>query len=281
MEILFSILVVALNPGEKLKKTIDSILMQKYRNVEIIVKDGMSGDGSVEALAAMYGTEERLRIVHTPDRGIYDAMNQAAALAQGNYILFLNCGDTFYEDQVLARTAKAMKAQEADAAGAGEGLGETCRIYYGNTFCEKTKDMVHSAPVITGFTCYRNIPCHQSCFYDRRLFVEKQYDLRYKIRADYDHFLWCFYRAGAQMHYLDMTVSSYEGGGYSESRENKARDREEHKLITAEYMSRRELLYYRALMALTLAPLRRALAESRFFSGIYHRAKDWLYRLGR
>ena len=78
--------------------------------------------------------------------------------------------------------------------------------------------------------------------------------------------------------HMDFPVSSYEGGGYSESRANAELDRREHGQITSAYMSRGELFRYKAQMALTLAPLRRALADSRAFTGIYHRIKMWVYR---
>lgn len=266
MDILFSILVVALNPGEKLQKTVKSILDQEYENIEIIVKDGMSKDGSVEALAEKYAGEKRLKIVRTPDKSIYDAMNQAVALARGDYVLFLNCGDTLYDGQVLQKVKTAIKKTDAGP-----------HIFYGDTFYEQTGVKVHSAPRITGFTCYRNIPCHQSCFYAKELFVEKQYDLQYRIRADYDHFLWCFYRKHTSMIYLDMVVSVYEGGGYSEDRANLELDKKEHRKIVEEYMSKGELMRYRLIMALTLAPLRSWMAENQTFSGLYHKMKDCLY----
>lgn len=270
---LFTILVVALNPGEKLKKTVDSILKQEWTDYEILVKDGMSADGSVEALAARESVK-RLRILQAPDKGIYDAMNQAVVQAAGRYVLFLNCGDTFQGKTVLSEAAAYIQKEEAC------GNTSPC-IFYGNTLCEKTGAAVHSAPEITGFTCYRNIPCHQSCFYDRRLFEKKQYDLSYRIRADYDHFLWCYYQAGARMIYMDIIVSAYEGGGYSESPENRARDKLEHKQITADYMTRRELMCYQTVMLLTLAPLRTRIAESRSLSGIYHKMKDIFYSSAR
>lgn len=80
------------------------------------------------------------------------------------------------------------------------------------------------------------------------------------------------------MLYLNTTVSSYEGGGYSESRENRRRDYEEHRQITSAYMSVGERLKYRIILLCTLAPLRRFLAENRLFSGAYHRLKGLLYR---
>lgn len=290
--LLFSVVVVALNPGEKWRGTLQSIFAQKYNDFEIIYKDGRSRDGSWEALLAEYGADSRLRSFQEADKSIYDAMNQALDQVSGKYVLFLNCGDFFYDDRVLERTAEVIakavvsgetaaqeKAEPSGAAGK-ECAGRLGRptVFYGNTFSAATGAVVHSAPSITGFTCYRNIPCHQSCFYDARLFEAKRYDLQYRIRADYDHFLWCFYRGNARMAYMDFVVASYEGGGYSESRENQVRDREEHRLITARYMSRGELLRYQAALALTLAPLRRFMAENKAFSGLYHRVKAWIYR---
>ena len=150
-------------------------------------------------------------------------------------------------------------------------------IYYGDTYSAKTETKISSPPRITGFVCYRNIPCHQSCFYAAELCRQKPYEPKYKIRADYEHFLWCYYRAKAPMQYLGLTVSSYEGGGYSETKENLKRSAAEHKEITAKYMNPGELFRYRAVMALTLAPLRTALAESKHFSVMYQKLMSKAY----
>lgn len=282
-DIMFSILVVALNPGKKLEETVKSVLCQDYDHYEIIVKDGMSSDGSVEKLEEAYGnkedpaspnrTEDRLRIVRRPDKGIYDAMNQAVTMAKGDYVLFLNCGDGFFDCHVLRNVAEAAGKKRERA---GNGVAGPC-IFYGNTFYKQTDVVVHSSPSITGFTCYRNIPCHQSCFYDRRLFDEKKYNEEYRIRADYDHFLWCYYRIGAEMVYMDIIVSAYEGGGYSEEKRNRSLDEAEHRKIVSEYMGRGELIRYRIIMAATLAPLRRWMAGNHVLSGVYHRLKDRIY----
>lgn len=272
----FSIIVVCLNPGEKLKKTMDSVMGQSCRDFEVVLKDGGSTDGSAEPWSARGGENglaagASVRFFQEKDTGIYDAMNQAAGHAQGDFLLFLNCGDTFADEKVLERTAERIKRQ-------GEAGAEIRRlVLYGDTLGEKRGVTIAAAPRITGFTCYRNIPCHQSCFYSRALCLEKPYEPRYRIRADYDHFLWCYYRGGAEFVYLNFPVSSYEGGGYSESRENRERDRREHKLITKSYMTKGELFRYRAAMACTLAPLRTALAESRAFAGAYHWVKEKAY----
>ena len=271
----FSIITVCLNSGEKLKMTLESVLQQTCTDWEVVLKDGGSTDGSVEQWqqeAVKIPGAERVKVFVEKDTGIYDAMNQAVAHASGEFVLFLNCGDVFPDNAVLEKTLRMIEAEEK----VGTDLNNL--VLYGDTYSEKNAVVIASAPEITGFTCYRNIPCHQSCFYARSLCVKKPYDLQYRIRADYDHFLWCFYEAGAKMLHMNFAVASYEGGGFSESKENRKRDKQEHKQITAAYMGKGELFRYKAIMAVTLAPLRRAMAESMVFSGVYHWVKEKVYR---
>lgn len=281
----FSIIVVCLNPGEKLKSTMDSILGQTCRDFEVLLKDGGSTDGSVEPWRQGMEMENavepvshslelngaKVRFIQEQDEGIYDAMNQAVSYANGDFVLFMNCGDRFADERVLERTAERV------AAGSKAGADMDRLVFYGDTLSEKNGVTIASASKITGFTCYRNIPCHQSCFYSAALCREKPYDLQYRIRADYDHFLWCFYRAGAKFEHMGFPVASYEGGGYSESSENRSRDRQEHRQITGAYMGKGELLRYKAVMACTLVPLRRMMAESKGFSKAYHWVKQRVY----
>lgn len=261
----FSVIVVCLNPGDKMKDTIQSILMQKYGDYEIVVKDGGSTDGSVDNLP----DDPRIHLYRSSDTGIYDAMNQAVAYAKGEYLIFLNCGDSFHDENVLSGAAKA----------AEEHAGEGRLLLYGRIYNEKQDSFITPSPVINGFTCYRNVPCHQSCIYDASLCREKPYEPAYKIRADYEHFLWCYYKGHAKCVYLDMTVADYEGGGFSETAENLKRSAKEHEAITKIYMTPGELFKYKAILACTLAPLRRRLAESRTFSAAYHKLTDAVYRM--
>ena len=75
-----------------------------------------------------------------------------------------------------------------------------------------------------------------------------------------------------------MTVAEYEGGGYSESRENRRRDKEEHQMITRELMGKWERRAYQLVMILTLAPLRRWIANNKALSGVYEKLKSIVYR---
>lgn len=275
-QISFSIVVVCLNPGGKLLPTVQSVLMQQYGNYEIVIKDGGSTDGSLDGLPA----DSRLRLISSPDTGIYDAMNQALLHVSGQYVLFLNCGDALHDAQVLSKMEKEIeRRKKADADRECRCYKEKERIFYGNQYNALQKSVVYSAPEVNDFTCYRNVPCHQVCFYDRRLFEERGYDTKYRVRADYEHFLYCIYEKKAQAVYTEVLVADYEGGGFSETTENRRISAKEHAEITKRYLGREKVLRYRAVMLLTLAPLRTKLAENEKYAGAYNKVKTALYRL--
>lgn len=270
----FSIIVVSLNPGEKLLDTVKSIEEQTCPDYEVVVKDGGSGDGSWEALEEYLQEKTefagRTRLYREPDKSIYDAMNQALHYAKGEYYLFLNCGDHFHDNAVLAELETAI---EEDLKG-----GKRHKIYYGNIWDMLQNTLVASNPQIDAFACYRNIPCHQACFYDRSLFLERGYRTKYKVRGDYEHFLWCFFEKKASPRYVPLIIADYEGGGFSETKENLKRSKKEHKEITALYMSSGQRFFYQMLLSLSLAPLRTKLAHSKYFAGFYNGFKGLLYR---
>lgn len=269
-DVRYSIIVVCLNAGQRLCETVDSILAQRYANFEVVIKDGGSSDGSLNALGA-HCQDERIRVSVQGDNGIYDAMNQAVRLAQGEYLLFLNAGDSFYEDTVLDQiTDVIVRRRQAD---------KKTDIIYGNLYHKALDTVVYSAPVINDFTCYRNVPCHQTCFYHRALFEARGYRPAYNVRADYEHFLWCYYEQKAVITYAPVVVAAYEGGGYSETKENRKRSKRQHRAITVHYMGRGRAYWYRLVMLLTLAPLRSAVAQDKRLSVVYNRVKAAVYRV--
>lgn len=270
----FSIIVVCYNAGEKLYKTIESIRRQTEKDYEIIVEDGLSTDGSVEKLVP----SDDLKIFREQDAGIYDAMNRAVSRASGTYLFFLNCGDYFEDDTVLARVRHHIEIDlNVQKERKPNGVKRQPCIFYGNIRERATGAAVMSNPRIDDFACYRNVPCHQACFYDRRLLAKRGFRICYRVRADYEHFLWCYYRAHAAMRYIPVTVVSYEGGGFSETKENRRRSAAEHRHIVRKYMSAGQVFAYRFLLLLTLAPLRTYLAENPVTAGVYQCVKRRLY----
>lgn len=261
----YSIIVVCLNAGKRLMETIESIRSQTYGKYEIIIKDGMSTDGSLDSLIQEADRgDSRIRIHSQADKGIYDAMNQAVGYAKGDYLFFLNAGDSFYDKEVLYKITEVIEMDKPD-------------IVYGNLYHKALHAVVQSAPAINDFTCYRNVPCHQVCFYDVRLFAERGYDVKYRVRADYEHFLYCIYDRKAEAVYVEMIVADYEGGGFSETKENRQISEKEHAEITKRYLGRDKALRYRLLMLLTLAPLRTKLAEDEKYSEWYNGIKAKIY----
>lgn len=270
---MFSILVVSLNPGEKLVETIQSIWEQSYKEYEVVVKDGGSKDNSLSLLEEFLEknpeAKQVVRVIKEPDKSIYDGMNQATAHGEGEYYYFLNCGDVFANDKALEQMAQGI---QTDRSQGGQAL-----IYYGNIYDALRGQVVQSNPKIDAFACYRNVPCHQACIYHYSLFRERGYEPKYRVRGDYEHFLWCFFEKKAAPKYVDVVLASYEGGGFSETKENIQRSKREHKEITEKYMSKGQLLRYKLILLLTLAPLRRRMAESQRFSGFYQSLKKKLY----
>ena len=286
----FSIVVVSLNPGERLEKTLNSILKQTFTDYEVVLKDGGSTDGSLSGLLekGYFEGKDQIHLIQEKDKSIYDGMNQAVSHVKGRYVQFLNCGDYFYSDRVLEEVADFIEKQrkeraEVQVAGdfAIEVVEEQPKIYYGNQYNQLQDTIIYSAPQINDFTCYRNVPCHQVCFYDYRLFEKRAYELRYKVRADYEHFLYSIYEEGAKGISMPVVIASYEGGGFSETKENRKRSAMEHREITTKYLGKSKVFKYRMIMWLTLAPLRTAIAENPALSGIYNGIKNGIYKLLR
>lgn len=261
----FSIIVVSLNAGQKLLTTVQSVMDQTYDDFEVIVKDGQSTDDSIASLGVLFAEHLNKKIfVHSmKDSSIYDAMNQAVAFANGDYYIFLNCGDLFENKRVLEKMNKYIQNGKKD-------------IYYGDMKREGNSGIIPSPRKITDFVCYRNIPCHQVCFYKNTMFEIRGYDTKFPVRADYEHFLWCVYEKKARIVYAPVTVCLYEGNGFSETKEHVKLAETEHKVITARYIGKKCILY-KLIMIVTLQPLRKKLAESSRFSYEYQKIKELIY----
>lgn len=273
MEPDFSILVVCLNPGSKLRMTLESIEKQTYRNYEVVVKDGLSSDGSAAFIKASAEKFPSLRLLEKKDSGIYDAMNQAVQAAKGRYLYFLNCGDRFYHEKVLEEMAGLIAGHPAEAG-----------IYYGNIYERLTGREVASNPRLDAFGCYRNVPCHQACFYDRKLLLAHPFDTGYRVRADYEQFLWCFFTKTQAFQtsfvYGNILIADYEGGGFSETKKNRRISAAEHREIVRKYMSAGQVWKYRVILWATLSTVRTWLAKNRLTAGLYNELKKKIYGKG-
>ncbi|MCR5101254.1 MAG: glycosyltransferase [Butyrivibrio sp.] len=284
----FTIIIVSYNAGDDLLESVGSILKQNYKSFRIIIKDGGSTDGSIERTEKLLGIKaneyketDKYVIIKGEDNGIYDAMNIATTFlkkdksetGEGSFVYFLGCGDILSNEAVLTRVhdgiIRRRRRLEKD---------ETC-IFYGDIKEALTGQLVSSNPKIDDFACYRNVPSHQACFYDERLIWEKTFDTNYVVRADYDHFLKCFYQNDAVTVYTRLTVAQYKGGGFSETQENRLVSEKERKEIIAKYLPKAQIAKYDLIRMATLAPIRTRLAEDPKTAGVYNAIKKKIYQM--
>ncbi len=192
---------------------------------ESIVVDGGSSDGT----AAFLRREKRIaRYVSEPDRGVYDAMNKGLRLCRGDFVIFMNAGDEFFNPRVLERAAAVLRAHP------------DCRFLFGDA-CLVGEDghcrfREYDAPVTT-----QNI-CHQSIFYDRRLFAELgMYDERYRIVADYDFNLRAIAGSGVVPYHFSYPVCRFYEGGLSSGGKYAEKQRADAALLRREWGEREKL----------------------------------------
>lgn len=176
---LFSVITVTYNAEKELPATLRSVRGQTFDSLEHLIIDGASSDGTLRIAAS--GAPEWQRLVSSPDRGLYDAMNRGLDLASGDYVIFLNAGDTFHTPQTLKMLAEAII--DNDFPG----------VVYGQTdLVDASRRRVASrhltAPADLTYDSFREgmVVCHQSFVVLRR--IAEYFDLRYKFSADYE---WC------------------------------------------------------------------------------------------
>ena len=282
MDTFFRIIVVSFNAGDSLIKTINSIKDQTFDSWKVYIKDGLSTDGSIDKLREEFlidkesgaSVDGKFVLVSEKDTGIYDAMNCALNILPvddtDSYVYFLNCGDYLKDKDTLQKIHDGIVESAPDK--------DSKHIFYGDIYERLTGQVVASNPKMDDFACYRNVPCHQACFYDMKLMLAEHFDTTWHIRADYEHFLRCVYIDKAKTHYIPVTVADYEGGGYSESGNAKTVSERERKQIISRYMPKGKVLKYDLIMILTLAPLRTWIAHNPATAKFYNSIKSALYK---
>lgn len=170
-----SIITVSFQAEKVIEETIQSVLKQTYQNIEYIIVDGASKDGTLDIIRK-YESDKRIRFVSEPDKGIYDAMNKGSRLATGDYIQFLNAGDILVDSSVIEKVVAQIEKNKADVV-YGDIIyqypdGSTNRRVYGQ-FCSSR-------------IYYLLGDCinHQAMFAKRECFDKHPFDLAYRICAD-------------------------------------------------------------------------------------------------
>lgn len=196
-----TIITVCYNAEADLHKTLDSVLLQTYRNYEYIVVDGNSKDGTISLLESYRKKFKDAGIsfsfISESDAGTYDAMNKGAKLANGLWINYLNAGDEFYDNHVL----EAIFRQKIDEK-VGVLYGDTQEVFDFGSGIAKPQD-IDGGKTAMPF-------CHQSSFVRTEIMGELPFDLSYRIIADHD-FFYRLRKQGVSFQYIPITVASYNG----------------------------------------------------------------------
>lgn len=186
---LISIIVVVLNRANCFENCIQSILGQSYDNVEFIIIDGGSNDGSLDLLRKY--SDKIDYWVSEPDQGLYYAMNKAVGIACGEWLYFIGADDVMLN--CLSTVVPQLKNNQSVYYGDVYGVGSTNR---------------YNGP----FSPYRlqvNGLNHQGMFFPRGIFSAYRYDTKYKFAADFDLNLRCLIEGGYQFVYLHELIAQY------------------------------------------------------------------------
>ena len=218
----FSVVTVTYNAGQVLQRTLQSVFRQSYQGVEHLIIDGASTDDTLRMVEAYKQQSDAVEdghkviILSEPDRGIYDAMNKGLAQASGDYVVFMNAGDTFPHDDTLEQIVHRCKLAEHPSA-------ELPGVLYGNTdIVDAEGHYLHprrlQPPARLTWRSFRHgmLVCHQAFYARADIAKNLHYDLRYRFSADVD---WCIRvmqeteRMGLSLCNINMVVANYAEEG--------------------------------------------------------------------
>ncbi len=225
-----SVAVVTFNAAATLEPTLASILAQTYPDIELVVVDGASTDGT-PAIIERY-RDRIATAVSEPDDGPYFAMNKAAQLATGDYILFMNSGDFFASETALAEAIESLADDAAPDFIIGHHLYRSeqgdvlSRAADFELTWRRLKDGAIDARWLAG------VPCHQATLTRRALLAEEGYDTAWRIVADHE-FLYRQRAKGARVHHSGALIAIYSSGGLSWNQRRQTYD--EWKSVLARY----------------------------------------------
>ncbi len=238
----FSIVTVTLNCRDDALKTAQSVWAQEWTDVEYVVEDGGSRDGTVEAIR---DDGRPVQIAVAPDKGIYDAMNQAAALCKGRYVLFLNGGDTFRNSNALKWIAETI------------GNADYPEVVYSYNYNVLRQTVVKYPATLGRFYLFRRSVNHQATYVRRDCFARfGGFDPAFEMLGDNELLARLLLGNRCRSALCPVATVDYKDGGTSTSEKGRRRVKLERTLIRKMYYSRMERGLYGALHALMLPGLR-------------------------
>lgn len=216
-----SIVTITYNAARTLQRTLDSVACQTYADIEHLIIDGASKDDTV-AIAERYKAASRHTVViqSEPDKGLYDAMNKGLQKATGDYLVFLNAGDTLYAPDTIETVVRCVQQPPLLLERAG---GEAPAVIYGDTAITDAEGnflhlRTHRPPEQLTWKSFKQgmLVCHQAFYVLTSLARQIPYDLQYRHSADVD---WCIriMREAERLHLslvnTHAVLANFEEGG--------------------------------------------------------------------
>lgn len=219
-----SVITVTYNAERTLERTLKSVREQSYPHIEHIVVDGKSKDNTV-SLIKQY-VNPKLKWISEPDKDLYDAMNKAAAMALGDYLCFLNAGDTFLN----AETVEKMMQSIPDNARPDILYGETAIVDDAGNFLRMRR---LQAPKNLTWKSFKQgmLVCHQAFIVNRAIF--EPYDLRYRFSSDFDWTIKMM-KKSKSIHNTHLTLINYLSEGMTTAN-RKASLKERYRIMAKHY----------------------------------------------
>ena len=231
----FSIITVTYNAEKVLERTIKSVAAQTYPNIEYIIIDGGSTDGTLRIIQNSTSKIQNFICISEPDNGLYDAMNKGLLRATGNYVWFLNAGDVLHEDTTVEQIISRLSNIHTSKAAAPL---STPDIIYGETDIvdEDGRFVAHrrlKAPKKLSWKSFRMgmMVCHQSFIVQRA--TAPLYDLQYHFSADFEWCIRCMKSANSIFN-TQLVLSDYLNQGVT-TRNRKASLKERFNIMTHYY----------------------------------------------
>jgi len=201
-----SIITICLNKKNEIKETIESVLSQTYSDIEYILIDGGSTDGSLEIINSYANKIDH--VISGPDNGIYSAINKGLKLSTGSVIGLLHAGDLFYDNNVLTLIQKSFKDHESDL------------IYGHSVVFRKMRDKLVrkniSPPYKENLMRRGWFPSHQSIYFKANVFDKCGfYHEGFKIAGDYEFLLRVLHVFKLRATMVDVFVVRFHLGGAS------------------------------------------------------------------
>ncbi len=202
-----SIITVCFNSGATIRDAIESVLSQDYAQIEYIVIDGGSTDGTVDIVRAY---ADRIAVFRSErDRGIYDAMNKGIAAATGDIVGMLNSDDCYADSRVVSELVAAMQAARTDAVFAD-------LVYVDRDDLQKVRRYYNSGRWHPGRFRFGLMPAHPTFFIRREWYARcGRFSLDYEIAADFEMLVRLLYRGRASYVHVARPVVRMRTGGIS------------------------------------------------------------------